>query len=254
MLEPHHRFVDAAYGERANDYLTSAVHAAGEDLDALESLVRSEPAARMLDLGCGGGHVSYRLAPHVAEVTAVDVSEPMVELVARTARERGLAKVSTLRAPAEGLPFGAARFDLIVSRFSAHHWRDLDAGLREAARVLAPGGRVLLVDSIAPGGALLDSHLQTLELLRDATHVRNYTTAEWTAGLARAGLDVVAATTRRIRIDVTTWIARTRTSDLHAQAIRSFQKGSPEEVRRRFGYEADGSFLLDTLQLEARKI
>ena len=99
----------------------------------------------------------------------------------------------------------------MLSRFSAHHWHDLDAGLREAARVLAPGGRAVFIDSIAPSSALLDSHLQTLELLRDPSHVRNYTAPEWLAALARAGFEVVALTTRRLRIEFASWIARTRT-------------------------------------------
>jgi ubiquinone/menaquinone biosynthesis C-methylase UbiE len=253
MHESHHRYVDAAYGPRATDYLASAVHAAGEDLDALEALVGGRARARVLDLGSGAGPVSYRVAPHVAVVTAVDVSQPMLDLVARTARERGLANVTTRSSAAESLPFDSGRFDLVLSRFSAHHWRDLDAGLREAQRVLAPGGRAVLIDSIAPSAALLDSHLQTIELLRDPTHVRNYTAAEWTAALARARFETVALTARRLRIEFDSWIVRTRTSRLHAEAIRSFQAAVPDEVRARFGLEADGSFLLDALQIEARK-
>jgi ubiquinone/menaquinone biosynthesis C-methylase UbiE len=253
MTESHHSFVNTAYSPRANDYLASAVHATGEDLDELEALVRGRSSARVLDLGCGGGHVSYRVAPHVAEVVAVDLSPPMLEVVLRTAAERGLHNVAARQAVAEQLPFDAGRFDFVLSRFSAHHWHGFDAGLRETARVLAQGGRAAFIDSIAPSAALLDSHLQTIELLRDPSHVRNYTVAEWAAALARAGLEVVTLTTRRLRIEFDSWIARTRPPALHADAIRSFQQRAPDEVRRRLGIEPDGTFVLDTLKVEARR-
>ena len=252
MTQTHHQFVSTAYGPRARDYLTSAVHSGGEDLDLIEARVRGHAQARALDLGCGGGHVAYRVAPHVAEVVAVDLSQQMLDTVMSTAIERGLTSVHVQQGKAESLPFDSGRFDFVLSRFSAHHWRDLDAGLREARRVMANEGLAILVDSVAPGTALLDSHLQTLELLRDASHVRNYTAAEWVTALARAGFEVTALHSRRIRIEFSTWVARTRTPALLTEAIRQFQQHAPEEVQAHFGFEADGSFMLDAVCFEAR--
>jgi ubiquinone/menaquinone biosynthesis C-methylase UbiE len=249
----HHAFVSEAYGPRARSYLDSALHAAGEDLDALEARVRGHASARVLDLGCGGGHVSLRVAAHVAEVTAVDLSQPMLDLVLATAAERGLGNVAVCRSAVEQLPFEPGRFDFVLSRFSAHHWHDLDAGLREAYRVLAPGGSAVLIDTVAPAPAVIDSHLQTIELLRDPAHVRNYTPAEWLAALARAGFELSAIAQRRLRIEFASWLARTRTPRLHADAIRAFQDAAPEEVRARLEFEPDGSFMLDALQLDVTK-
>ena len=53
------------FGARAGDYLTSTVHAAGEDLAALAALAHGRAGARVLDMGTGGGHVAYAIAPHV---------------------------------------------------------------------------------------------------------------------------------------------------------------------------------------------
>lgn len=252
MTQSHHSFVNAAYSPRANDYLTSAVHASGEDLDQIEAAVRGCSSARALDLGCGGGHVCYRLAPHVAEVVAVDVSSQMLETVSRAAAERGFSNISTRQSPVESLPFADHGFDFVLSRFSAHHWRDFEAGLREARRVLAREGRAIFIDTVAPAAPLLDSHLQTMELLRDPSHVRNYTGAEWMAALARAGFAVTAITSRHLRIEFTSWIGRTRTPALLADAIRSLQQNAPCEVRDHFAIEPDGSFLLGAMTFEAK--
>ena len=248
----HHAFVSDAYGPRARDYLTSAVHSSGEDLDWIEARVRRQSAARALDLGCGGGHVAYRVSPHVASVVAVDLSAQMLDTVTRTAAERGLTNVTAKQSAVESLPFESGEFDFVLSRFSAHHWHNFEAGLREARRVMKPNGRAIFIDSYSPATALLDSHLQTLELLRDPSHVKNYTAAEWTAALGRAGFEVMSMQARRIRIEFASWVARTRTSTLLVETIRQFQQNAPEEVRRAFDFEPDGSFMLDVIGCEAR--
>ncbi|HEX5421883.1 MAG TPA: methyltransferase domain-containing protein, partial [Gammaproteobacteria bacterium] len=216
MTETHHTFVAEKYGVRADRYVESAVHSAGEDLDRIEAAVRGGAKLRVLDLGCGGGHVAYRAAPHVAEVVAVDVTAEMLEAVRRTAAERGLSNIDVRQAAAESLPFPGGRFDVVLCRFSAHHWRDFEAGLREAGRVLAPEGQAIFVDCAAPGDALLDTYLQTWELQRDPSHVRNYSASEWCGALARAGFTVESLTRRRLRLEFASWIARTGTARLHA--------------------------------------
>ena len=238
-------FVAAQYGARAQDYVTSAVHSSGADLDQMEAELRGGSAARVLDLGCGGGHVSYRAAPHVASVVACDVTASMLKAVAATAAERGLANISVRQGAAEKLPFADGEFDIVLSRFTTHHWRDMEGGLREARRVLKPGDRAVFIDSVAPAERVMDTHLQAVELLRDVSHVRNYSVAEWVAGLARAGFGLGTITMRRLRMDFPVWIARTRTPDAHAAVIRSLQESASAAVRTHFGIEGDGSFDLD---------
>src|SRR5579863_6048023 len=91
----HEALVGAQFGARADAYLSSAVHSQGPDLDALAALVAGQSQARVLDLGCGGGHVSFAIAPHVREVVAYDLATEMLAVVARAARARGLANLVT---------------------------------------------------------------------------------------------------------------------------------------------------------------
>lgn len=251
MIQTHDDLVESQFGPRAHAYVTSAVHASGEDLDALEALAARAAPRHALDLGSGGGHVAYRLARHAASVMASDLSAEMLAAVAATAREKGIGTIETRTAPAEKLPFADGAFDFLGCRFSAHHWQGFEAGLREARRVLAPGATAVFVDAVSPGPAALDTHIQAIELLRDPSHVRDYSVAEWSAALARAGFAVRATEARRLRMDFPAWIARMRTPEAHVAAIRALQRAASAEVAHHFAIEEDGSFMLDTVLIEA---
>lgn len=251
MTRSHNTVVEDQFGVQAAAYVESPVHADGDDLDALETVAERERPHSAADLGSGGGHVAYRLARHARLVTAIDLSAEMLEAVRETAERRGLPNIETCVAPAETLPFDDASFDMLGCRFSAHHWRDFDAGLREARRILKPGATAIFIDVASPGHPAFDTHLQAIELLRDPSHVRNYTEAEWTAALARVGFRVKATQKRRLRMDYRSWVDRMRTPESHRTAIRSLQQWASSETGAYFAIEADGSFSLDTLQIEA---
>lgn len=245
------RLVEAQFGPQAAAYVASPVHARGEDLQQLAAIAAAAPGGRVLDLGCGGGHVAFNVAAAAGAVVAYDLSAEMLAAVAAEAAARGIANLRTMQGPAERLPFADASFDVVLSRFSAHHWRDVDAGLGEARRVLAPGGRAAFADAVAPEAPLLDSFIQAIELLRDPSHVRDYRVAEWQAKLAAAGFVPGAVTHRRLRLDFASWVERMRTPPLHVEAIRALAACMSAEVTDHFAIEPDGSFLLDTMVIEA---
>ena len=246
------RWVADAFGTTAAAYLTSTVHATGADLRTLADAVRATPDATVLDLGCGAGHASFAVAPHVRDVVAYDLAAPMLATVDAAARERGLANLRTQQGPAEQLPFETATFDWVVSRMSAHHWHDMRAALAEVRRVLKPGGRVLMIDIAGNDHPLLDTYLQAAEVLRDASHVRDYRADEWLVMFREAGFDAhdaqpLAAADRFRYVGR----ARIRTPADSVTGIRALWAHAPDEVRGYYAVQPDGSFEHDALLIDA---
>jgi SAM-dependent methyltransferase len=248
----HEAVVTDQFGPRAEAYLTSAVHAGGEDLADLKRIIGQRPDAIALDLGCGGGHGAYAIAPLVRGVVAYDLSAAMIATVAAEARRRGLTNLETRQGVAEHLPWPDDTFDIVISRFSAHHWRDIAAGLGEARRVLKPGGLAVFMDVVAPPSPLIDTWLQTLELLRDVSHVRDYSLSEWRSLLSAAGLTPADVLTYRLSIEFASWIERIRTPEVQVRAIHALRGVAADAVVRHLELKADGSFTLDTALITAR--
>jgi ubiquinone/menaquinone biosynthesis C-methylase UbiE len=249
--QSHDAHVSSQFSSQARSYLASEVHAKGPDLEELARRVGRQPDAVALDLGCGAGHTTFRLAPLVKRVVAYDLSEAMLAVVAEEATRRGLGNVAAQRGSVDSLPYPAASFDVVVTRHSAHHWADPRAGVREMRRVLRPGGQAFVMDSVAPPTPLLDTWLQALELLRDPSHVRNHSVGEWKSMLSDAGFRVLETKGFRLRIDFASWIARMRTPEAHVTAIRSLQQCAAAEVAKHYAFEPDGTFMLDTALLVA---
>jgi ubiquinone/menaquinone biosynthesis C-methylase UbiE len=251
MTRSHESLVAAQFGARAQAYVESKDHAQGVDLERLAALVAARPPGRVLDLGCGGGHVSFTVAPLAREVVAYDLSSEMLAAVASVAAARGLTNITTQQGIAEALPFPDASFDIVATRYSAHHWHDLAAGLAGIRRVLKPDGKAIIMDVVSPGEALCDTFLQSVELLRDPTHIRDYAPGEWIRALRAAGFDPTIPVPGTMRLDFATWIARSGTPDLQTQAILALQGHMPQTVADHFAFAPDGSFTLDTMMIEA---
>lgn len=245
-------FVQKQFGSVAERYRHSSVHASGEDLKRMVEVARLTGVERVLDAGCGAGHTAVAFAPHVAQVVAYDLTPSMLEQVEQLAAERGVTNVVTHEGDVEHLPFADAEFDLVVSRYSAHHWGSPAAALREFRRVLEPGGRFILSDIVAPDTPVVDSYLQTIEILRDPSHVRDHSAAQWLAMLAVAGFDAEVIFTWRLPLHFGDWVARMETPEPNVTMIKNLFNIAPGEVRAAFEVQ-EGTFTLDGALVLATK-
>ncbi len=253
-MKKHGDLVVGNFGPQAQAYVQSALHATGEDLARLENLLKPHSGAKLLDVGTGGGHVSYLAAKYVREVTAYDMSREMLDAVTKVAKERGLSNISTEQGVAEKLPFDDGVFDIVASRYSAHHWRDVGMGLREIHRVLKPGGLLIMIDTASSGEPIRDVFLQTVEFLRDMSHVRAYSPGEWLHFASSAAFRVSDMSLLSIRYDFQSWVTRMRTPDYHVTAIKEVMKSIPQEVKTYFEVEPDNSFSIDEIMFVATRL
>jgi SAM-dependent methyltransferase len=207
------------WSERAQAYVESDAHREGEDLDLLVEWAAGARTA--LDVATGGGHVARRLREAGLEVVTCDPAPGMRADV--TSR-------------AESLPFGDDAFDVVACRTAAHHFDDVRAAVREMARVSRD--RVLVVDTIHMG-----EDVEEAEVLRDPSHVRNYTEAEWRGFVEEAGLRIEELRVLAHTFDFAAWLERTGCAGETAAQVEVLLG---ERV-------SDGRLTLDKLALRAQK-
>jgi len=198
--------VRKAFAPVAANYVTSSYHAGQEWLDEALEVAQPRPGDRALDVATGTGNLALALAPLVNRVTGLDITEEMLVQARRVAAERGIDNVDWVLGDAEQLPFGDGSLDLWACRVAAHHFHDLDRSLREASRVLRPGGRAVVIDSSGPRAAR--DHLHQVEMLRDPSHVRMLTVEEWVERLEAAGFAVEETRLRQMDWEFDPWVTR----------------------------------------------
>lgn len=234
--------VQRQFSQVAANYSRSAVHASGTDLAAMVRAAAPQGREQVLDAGAGTGHTALAFAPHVAHVVALDLTDAMLEQGRRLAAERNLRNIEFHRGDVEHLLFDGGSFDLVTSRYSAHHWPHPEAALREFARVLRPGGQVLLGDVVAPEDPTGDTFLNAIELLRDPSHVRDHSVGQWLTMLTAAGFAADVVFTWELRLDFEAWVARMATPALAIAMIKTLLADAPQEIRRAMQVQEDFSF------------
>ena len=245
--------VQRQFNQVAANYSTSAVHARGRDLEAMVQAVTLTGQEIVLDAGCGTGHTALAFAPHVAQVIALDFTEGMLAQGRQLAAERGITNVEFRLGDVEKLSFADGAADLIVSRYSAHHWPHPATALDGFRRILKPGGYFILNDIVSFDDFTADTYLQAIELLRDPSHVRDHTVAQWTAMLTAAGfVDVTVVYSGPVWIDFASWIQRMATPAPNAALIRTLFDGAPQEVKTALQIEANHNFSFAGAVIRAR--
>ncbi|MBJ9957623.1 class I SAM-dependent methyltransferase [Acinetobacter courvalinii] len=248
-MSTQHQVNQQQYQDKSQAYLTSSVHAQGIEFQKMQQLIQAHQFKTVLDLGCGGGHVSYQVAPFVEQVTAYDLTPSMVELVAQQATQKGFDHVMAVQGAAEALPFADQSFDCVISRYSAHHWQNVAQAMAEISRVLAPQGKVIMVDILGNSNPVMDTFFQTIESIRDPSHVRNYSLQEWMHFAECAGFRIECVEKQHLELEFQSWTERMQTPDYAVQTIRHLQHKASDQTRHYYQIQADGSFRSEVMYL-----
>ncbi len=197
------------WSERAERYRESYTHASGDDLDLVVEWCEPAEGVTVLDVATGGGHVARRLREAGAEVVTVDAAPGMHPDVV---------------APADHLPFADSSFDVVACRIAAHHFPDAGAAVKEMARVARD--RVVIEDN-----TFTSEDAEQADKLRDPSHVRNYSVAEWRGFFENAGLEIAAQAVMERDTDFVDWLDRTETPEEERERITELLADRLEDGR-----------------------
>jgi SAM-dependent methyltransferase len=186
------------WSDRAELYRTSAIHSSGEDLDLLVEWCEPGEGVTALDVATGGGHVARRLREAGASVVTVDPAPGMQ---------------ADTTAPAEDLPFADGSFDVVACRLAAHHFADVGRAVQEFARVAS--GRVVICDN-----TFVSDASEEADVVRDPSHVRNYSVDEWHGLFAAAGLAVADERFMYRPLEIEPWLERAGCTGDDAERVR----------------------------------
>jgi ubiquinone/menaquinone biosynthesis C-methylase UbiE len=232
--------VQAQFGAVAAAYVTSAGHAAGEDLEHLLAWGHALRPRRVLDVATGAGHTALAFTGLGARVTAFDLTEPMLRTARSFLTERGASDVRFVAGDVEALPFRAGVFDVVTCRIAAHHFANVGPAVRQVAATLRPGGAFLVQDILGHDDGGASAFITEVERRRDPSHVRAYRAIEWKALLRGAGLTVMDEAVISKGRPWDDWTARTRMTSEARAALEAFVKAAPDAHREAFDFRFDG--------------
>lgn len=178
-----------------------------DGLDVLVEWAEPAPGIRALDIATHGADMAFALAACGADLTLVDGNPDTLRATCELLGAQGHAAAPVV-ADTHEMPFAAAEFDLVTCRVAAHHFTDHAAFFAEVERVLSPGGRFAFQDHSLPEHTAAGVFVDSFERLRDPSHVRARSAAEWIAAVEAAGLIVERHEVVEKRHDFFEWCAR----------------------------------------------
>jgi ubiquinone/menaquinone biosynthesis C-methylase UbiE len=222
----------------AESYVRNKGFAQGDDLVEAARLLKPTPEDTLLDVACGGGHTALYFAPLVRSVVASDLTMQMLKRAQEyISEEGGVENVTFREADAEDLPFPAGAFTLLTCRIAPHHFPDVPRALQEFHRVLRRGGRMVIIDTQLPDDPEIAEFYQTMEKMRDPTHVRAYRREEWSQMVTEAGFILHETKVFPKLHDFQEWARRAGLNREGIQRLNNYFIQAPAKVQDYFQVE-----------------
>lgn len=186
--------VQARFSTTVERYAARAVEQAAELAPQVDRFAELRGDERALDAGTGAGALALALAPHVAEVVGVDVVPELLVEARRLAA--GKPNVTFVEGDITRLPFEIGSFDLSGTLRTLHHVPRPELVVAELTRVTRLGGRILVIDQIAPADPLVAIELDRFERARDPAHTRLLSDNDMRVLFEANGLVLIRSETR----------------------------------------------------------
>jgi SAM-dependent methyltransferase len=220
--------IRAEFTHQTESFAGNEVATKAETLGALVELVPEDPEASWLEVACGPGAISRSLAARVGRVHGVDLTPSMIEKAQEDAAQAGIGDVEFSLGDAIGLAFDDGSFDGAVTRFSLHHipapWRVV----AEMARVVRPGGWVIVSDFIADPDRDAYAAVEEIERLRDPSHWSCLTAEQLRSIGAEVGLQPESERLIPFDLDYEDWLRRGSGGEAAAELIDELLERLPD--------------------------
>lgn len=201
MGKDREAIVRQTFTRQARRFAASPLQRDPGRLRRLLAFVAPRAGETALDAACGPGIVMAALCDAGVQAFGVDLTYAML-------REAAAGGGRYVQGSVFALPFRDGVFDVVTCRNSMHHLDDPAAAVRAMARVLRPGGRIILEDLRAPDDPVKRDYLETIERLRDVSHVRMLTSGGFRDIASAAGLQADGDEATSFVIDFDEWIDR----------------------------------------------
>ena len=198
-MTSHTDIVVDQFTRQATPFANAASMRDEEALRLLVEFSRAGAADTVLDVACGPGLVVGAFAKVVRHASGIDLTPAMIDKAREHAAALALTNVDWHVGNVAALPFPDHAFSLVVSRFAFHHFIDPLAVLREMTRVCTRPGRVVIADVAASDDPARADAFNRMERLRDPSHTRALTLAQWRRLFAEAGLPAPRETCYDVR-------------------------------------------------------
>ena len=249
--------VQHQFGKSAQDYVESALHKSGKDLDILLKMAELTGKEKVLDVATGGGHTANALAPFANEVSALDLTPEMLKAAEQFVTSNGHLNVKFVEGDAENMPFDTASFDVVTCRIAPHHFPEIKAFVSEVARLLKPGGLFLLDDNVAPEKDEWDVFYNTVEKWRDPSHFRAHKKTEWLSLIEDHDFEIEQTVGIHKTFLFDSWFDRMQLPEEEKVKLSEFMLAASPAIQRKFRFEVQDkklhSFVGEAFIVKARK-
>jgi len=227
------------FGRTASAYVEATHFTGGEDLEEAARLLEPSHDDNMLDVTCGGGHMALFFAPMVRQVVASDLTMQMLKKAQEHIAEEGRVDNVVFReADAEDLPFPAGSFTLLTCRIAPHHFADVPQALREFHRVLRRGGRMAIIDTLMPSDPEIAEFFQTMEKMRNPTHIKAFSEDEWQEMILDSELILQETMIISKTHDFQEWTKTAGLNRTKVQELNKFFMDAPQKIHDYFKIES----------------
>ena len=184
-----------------------------------------QPHFEVLDVAAGTGLLSRAISAHVKRVVALDITPEMLAQGRSEANRQRITNISFEQGAAEDLSYPTASFDMVVTRFSVHHFKSPDVVIREMCRVCRHEGKLVVIDLVSSEDKELATRHNEVERLRDSSHTQALSPTGLKKVIENAGVKILNYYTREVENSVDDWLDFSHTeADKRGQILELMQR------------------------------